>query len=226
MGIFTALPPDWWLTRLVEWITVGGKTEEDVNFYMSSVLPGSDLDEIRLAPGDWTEDELELRASLLSRDNLRQTIARLQIALIQGWADDEWREDRDDLNALEVWAAKYAIHLRRSLIEPAGEDEIAEALCALADVLDQNVRAQTAAFIIELVGKAQLPIYLVRSLFERVAASEAGRLKPASFTRLLVEMTPRWQQARRAAADARTFVEHLQPALAHLRKSPSRARFQ
>ena len=106
--------------------------------------------------------------------------------------------------------------IRRCLLEPATSPQIAEALGILADVLDQSVSERTAAFMIELVEKARLPVYPLNALFEHVAKIEPGKIKPASF-RMLQPMQNRTRTAC-LKSDARMFVDHLEAGLAYYRE--------
>jgi hypothetical protein len=143
--------------------------------------------------------------------------AYLRLAQLQGWDDEERRaDDKTEDEAFSDWARLHAIHIRRSLIEAAEPAQIADALAALCDVLDQTVRTATADFIVDMVGKVGAPVYVLNALFARVATTEAGKIKPASFGKVLQGVEPRLRRVRRAAADAVAFVRDLEDGLAAL----------
>jgi hypothetical protein len=206
LSVFSTIP-DWSpAAGIVGWIL--GDDESTLAFEVGSLLP---------APADRDfENRRALQRAWASDSGLIKTAAYLRLAQLNHWHEDE--QDEDEFAALETWARKHAIHIRRCLIEPASAEQIAEALSTLADVLNQEVGERTAEFIIEMTGKARMPVYLVNALFERVAMNEAGKIKPASFTRLLQATEGRWNQARAKAHDARAFVQHLEPALVYVRE--------
>ncbi|MBV8526196.1 MAG: hypothetical protein JOY71_29490 [Acetobacteraceae bacterium] len=121
---------------------------------------------------------------------------------------------------IEPYARDFADEIRRTLIDPATPAEIAEALATLADVLGQTVGERTAQFIIEMFREFRLPVFVVNQIFECVAVSESGKIRPVSFARLLDVARKRRQAAMwlHSCIEARPFVHHLDAALAYLRE--------
>jgi hypothetical protein len=228
MSVFETLPREWTaLTSLVDWITADNGDAGALTSLVEDLLPPPADTDFAGRPA--------LRAAWTSHSAVVRTAAILRLAQLNDWAEDEERaqpfEHRDDFAALCEWGRIYAIFLRRTLTEPADQIQIAETLATLADVLGQDLGERTAEFIVETVAKARLPIYLIGALFEDVAKSEGGKIRPVSFHRRLQTMEPRFRRAWRAAADARAFVEYLEPALVYVRdhlseeSPPSRAGF-
>lgn len=209
MSVFETVPDFWVLARMVDWIVRASDDPDDD--LPTDILP--ELDEEDFDGRPW------LRTAWASW-GAKRVAALLRCALLHEWHEDELPADDphpDHMAALEDWARKYAVRLRLALIEPATETQIADALGTLAEVLNQELAERTAAFIIEMIGEAKLPLYVVHGVFKRVAMQEAGKIKPASFTKLLETAKRRLLEARRRTVDAGTFVRELEPALAYLR---------
>ena len=190
--------PDWsLLSDVVNWILDdGGK--EDFDNAIENVLPAA------------THDILETHPALRiawTGDHAARVAAHIWLMEFHDWRGT----DQDD------WATKHAIMIRRSLLDPATPAQIAEGLSTLADVLDQSVSERSAAFIIELIENARLPVYPLNALFETVAKAEAGKIKPASFNRLLGPMRDRINRVVRQT-EARMFVTGLEAGLAYYRE--------
>jgi hypothetical protein len=205
-GVFNTITDYSPLDGLVDWIALGSGDE--------SALPGL-LEE--LLPATMPKDANEARLVAWNGNAMARTAAYLWLIDYNGWADSE--PDADEFRRLRSWARNYAMLLRLCLIEPAEPDQIADGLALLADVLDQSVSERTATFIIEdLIGKAKLPFYVVNALLEHVAKHEAGKIRPASFTRLVQGAEERLQTVRNKTRDLRLFVNHLEPALDYFRE--------
>ncbi|MDQ2763008.1 MAG: hypothetical protein M3Y22_05820 [Pseudomonadota bacterium] len=199
------------LGPLLNWIA--GDNERSLADLVADLLPAPTDDD-----GDVVmEAPVWVRTAWTSRGPMRSA-AYLWAMRHYEWHENEPGWQKDELMALEDFARKHAIDIRRGLTEPAAPSQIADALSTLTEVLNQELGERSAEFIIEIVEAAGLPVYLLNALFQRVAMTEAGRIKPASFTRLLEAMQPRLKQAWRATGDARAFVQQLDPALAYLRE--------
>jgi hypothetical protein len=197
--------PDRQVAELADWIA-GGDSDYTPAELIAELLPEP-------AP-HWLEALPWLRAAWEGPPAAR-VAARLWCTVRLG----DWHDgDVEDPAPLWRWARQYAEMLRQTLFEAAGPNEALELLGTLADVLGQNLSETAAAFIVEQLEAAELPRYVLRAVFANVARRETGKIKPASFTRLLAVAQERLRLVTRPRdiEDLKQFVRDIEAGLAWL----------
>jgi hypothetical protein len=127
--------------------------------------------------------------------------------------DSRWCETADDRQR-----ERAAIHARllafSALGEPAKPAEIAKALATLLAVVDQQMPAAMAGFIVEILARSHAPLPAVLSLMEHVARTEGGKVKPATFAAAIEAIGERRHDLNYAAVQpARDMLKHWAEAL-------------
>lgn len=158
------------MSEELEWLLDVARTEtaSEVLSYFDSEAPAQVIEE-------WQRDGKKAWRVEAIKNGHRRRIALLAASL-------EQRSNSGMFILERIESIRDACKDAASLYGSASEEEIAEALWTLADVLDISVPQKQAEFIISRIRETLLPLPAVWWLCRTIAKKEKGRfLKPAVF---------------------------------------------